>query len=275
MSNPSDPPATTGVHLPAIGLGTMRQHGDACRDVVEAALAAGYRHIDTARKYGNESEVGAGIARSSVPRDQIVVTTKLTSDDLAPAQVRAATRESLDRLQLEVIDLLLIHWPNPAVPLADTLGAMTALRDEGLVRAIGVANFPSALLREAVALTDIVTNQVEYHPYLEQGAVLDACREAGTVLTAYCPLARADELLTDPTVTSIAVGHGHTPAQVVLRWLVQQPGVVAIPGASDLAHLRENLAIEDFELDADAMATISGLARGGRVVDPPHAPIWD
>jgi 2,5-diketo-D-gluconate reductase B len=268
-------PAADGLLVPAIGLGTMRQRGDACSTLVEAALAEGYRHIDTARKYGNERAVGAGLARSSVARDEVLLTTKLAPGELRGHRVRAATEDSLRELGVDHLDLLLVHWPDPAVPLAETLEAMTALREDGLVRAIGVANFPSTMLREATGLAELATDQVEYHPYLGQQPVLDACRHAGLVVTAYCPLARAGELLEEDVVREVAGSHGRSPAQVVLRWLIQQPSVVAIPGTSSIDHLRENLAVQDFELTNDEIVAIAALARSGRVVDPPHAPDWD
>jgi 2,5-diketo-D-gluconate reductase B len=264
-----------GLLFPAIGLGTMRQQGEACTTIVEGALAEGYRHIDTARKYGNEREVGVGMARSSVPRDEILLTTKLAPDELLPDQVRLATEDSLRELGVDHVDLLLVHWPNPQVPLADTLGAMAALREDGLVRALGVANFPSVTLAEAAGIVELATDQVEYHPYLGQQPVVDACRQHGLVLTAYCPLARAGELLDEEIVRQVARDHARSPAQVVLRWLVQQPAVVAIPGASSVEHARENLAVEDFELSEEAMTALAGLERAGLLVDPPHAPTWD
>ena len=264
-----------GVALPPIGLGTMRQQGPACVELVEAALAEGYRHLDTARKYGNEAEVGEGLRRSSVPRDEVLVTTRLTPDELAAPDVRPAAEESLRTLGLDHVDLLLIHWPSPSVPIEETLGEFAALRDAGLTRAIGVANLPSTPLREAAAAFDLATDQVEYHPYLAQPAVLGACRDLGLALTAYCPLARAGDLLRDEVLVSLARTHDRTPAQIALRWLVQQANVVAIPGASSVTHLRENLDVHAFHLADDEVARIDHLARGERVVDPPHAPVWD
>lgn len=261
--------------LPGIGLGTMRLTGDTCRQLVGAALAAGYRHLDTARKYGNEADVGAAIAASAMPRDEIVLTTKLAPDELAAGDVQRATVSSLARLGTDHVDLLLVHWPNPDVALAETLEALAEVRDEGKARAIGVANFPTGLLKEALATVDgLVTNQVEYHPYLAQDAVLEQVRAEGLVLTAYCPLARG-ALLDDPVLAEVAAGRGRTVAQVALRWLVQQDRVVAIPRTSNVDRLHENLAALEFTLTNDEMAAITRLARGLRVVDPPHAPTWD
>ena len=267
--------SVAGITFPAIGFGTMRQRGDACAELVDAALAMGYRNIDTARKYGNEAAVGAGIRRSSVSRDDFLVTTKLPPDDLPADRVRAAVEDSLRNLGLDYVDLFLVHWPRADVPLADTLGVMADLREAGLTRFIGVSNFPSALLEEAVGITDLVTNQVEYHPYLAQDVVLPKVRDLGLVLTAYCPLGRGGPLLRDPVLGEIAATHGRSVAQVALRWLVQQPRVVAVPGTSSVEHLRENLSVYDFTLDDSEMAAIGRLARGDRVVNPPTAPAWD
>lgn len=262
--------------LPSVGLGTMRLQGDDGRRIIEAALAEGYRHVDTARKYGNEAEVGAALAASSVPRHEVTVTTKLAPDELTTSLVPKATEDSLRRLRTEYVDLLLIHWPNLELPLEQTLEAMTELRDRGLVRALGVANFPTSLLTEAKRLeAGLVTDQVEYHPYLAQDAVLDRVRAEGMVLTAYCPLARG-RLLDDPVLVQVATDHGCTSAQIALRWLVQQDDVVAIPGTSDVSRLRENLGVlSGPRLSDDEMSRIAGLARGERLVDPPHAPDWD
>jgi 2,5-diketo-D-gluconate reductase B len=262
--------------LPSIGLGTMRLVGDVCEQVVGAALAEGYRHLDTARKYGNEQAVGAALARSQVAADEVLVVTKLAPDELSAEAVPRAAEDSLRALGLDVLPLLLIHWPNPRIPLAETLEAMAALRDRGLIAGLGVANFPTALVREAVRLVDgLVTDQVEYHPYLSQERLLASLRAEDVTLTAYCPLAR-QHLLEDPVVVAVAGSHGCTPAQVVLRWLVQQPGVVAIPGTSNPARLRENLAAaEGPHLSDEELARLAARACGERVVDPPHAPEWD
>lgn len=261
--------------LPAIGLGTMRLQGNDCESLVDAALAEGYRHLDTARRYGNEAAVGAGIRRSSVPRDDIVVTTKIWFDELSPEEVEAAAVESLARLCLDYVDLLLIHWPSRTVPVQETLASLTELREQGMTRFIGVANFPSALLAEVASTPGMVGNQVEFHPYLAQDAVLSVVREHGLTLTAYCPLGRDGTLLADETVRAVADDCGRTPAQIILRWLIQQDSVVAIPGTSSVQHLRDNFAVHDFELAPEQMERISALAHGARVVDPPHAPLWD
>ena len=263
--------------LPGVGLGTMRMDGDKCRKVVGAALAEGYRHLDTARSYGNEAAVGQALEESSARREDVVLVTKVPPTLLAADDVRETAEESLRRLRTEYVDILLVHWPSRSVPIEEALGAMAELRERGLARTIGVANFPTALLSQAMGIIDgLVTNQVEYHPYLSQRLVLEQLRSAGMVLTAYCPLGR-QVLLDDPVLRVIADDHGRTTAQIALRWLVQQDRVIAIPGTTTVLRLRENLdALDGPHLTDDEMARISDLARGGRVVNPPEkAPVWD
>jgi diketogulonate reductase-like aldo/keto reductase len=265
-----------GAAIPALGLGTWRLAGDECVRAVRWALDAGYRHIDTAAMYGNEDAVGVAVRASGLARDEIFVTTKIWRDDVAPGDLERAAEASLRRLRLGYADLLLIHWPNLAVPLRGTMEALCKVKRSGLARHIGVANFPSALLDQAVALADepLVTNQCEYHPYLDQTRVLAACRRHGLSLTSYCPIGRA-EVLTDPVIRAIAARHGRTAAQIVLRWHVQQPQVIAIPKSGDRNRMAENIAIFDFALTEDEMRRISALARpNGRMVDPGWSP-WD
>ncbi len=262
--------------MPGIGFGTLGNKGEAGRALVEAALAEGYRYIDTSRYYANEEEVGRGLERSSVPRGDVWLTTKLLHPKTPPQpDIRGELDESLRRLRTDYVDLLLIHWPNPDVSLEWALGEFAALRERGKARAIGVSNFPTALLRQALDLVgDLATNQVEYHPYLDQRAVLDLVRERGLVLTAHSPLARG-AVFGDPVLQEIAEQRQLSVAQVALRWLVQQERVVAIPGAQNVEQLRENLKILELTLTHDEMAAISSLARGTRIVNPPHSPDWD
>lgn len=266
-----------GAKIPAIGLGTFKLEGAACVEAVSFALQAGYRHIDTAKMYGNEEAVGEGIRASGVPRADIFVTTKVWWEDIAPGDLQRSAEASLGRLKLDDVDLLLIHWPNKAVPLGDSIGALCDAKRRGLARHIGVSNYPSGMLREVISLAGepLVANQVEYHPRLDQSAVLAASREAGVALTSYCPLGRGD-VVNDTSVQEIARTHDRTPGQIILRWHVQQPGVVAIPKSGDPGRIARNLDIFDFKLGADEMATLSALARpGGRLVDPAFAPDWD
>jgi diketogulonate reductase-like aldo/keto reductase len=266
-----------GATIPALGLGTWQLGGEACVQAIRWALEAGYRHIDTAAMYGNEEAVGAGIRAGGVPRDEIFLTTKVWPDDLAPGDLERSAEASVRRLKLDHVDLLLIHWPNLAIPLRGTMEALCRAKRQGLARHIGVANFTVALLEEAVRLSSepLVTNQCEYHPYLDQGPVLAACRKHGLSLTSYCPIGRA-AVFSERAVRDIARAHGKTPAQVVLRWHVQQPGVIAIPKSGNRKRIAENIAIFDFALSDEEMRAISGLAhRDGRIISPSFAPPWD
>lgn len=266
-----------GARIPAIGLGTFGLTGDGCSQAVEWALEAGYRHIDTAKMYDNEEAVGAGLKAAGVPREDIFVTTKVWFEDIAPGDLERSAEASLRGLGLDHVDLLLIHWPNPNVPLAQSTAALCNAKRRGLARYVGVSNYTVAMLDEAVghASEPLVANQVEHHPYLGQTRLREACRRHGVAMTAYCPLGRAG-VLTDPVLSEIGERHGKSVSQVVLRWHVQQPGAVAIPKSGTRRHIADNIAIFDFELTADEMARISALSRpDGRVVDPTFAPHWD
>jgi len=262
-----------GFKIPIVGLGTWAV-SDPAR-VVEQAIRIGYRHIDTAQMYGNEAEVGKGVRASGVPRREVMVTTKVQPTLLAPHDLERSVKESLARLRLDIIDLLLIHWPNPRVPLSETLGAMLKVKREGYVRAIGVSNFTVALLAEAGKVTDeVVCNQVECHPFLDQSKVIAACREHGMAVVAYSPIARGQAHGND-LLTRIGKPHGKTAAQVSLRYLVQQ-NIVVIPRTSRLERLEENFSIFDFTLSDAEMRKIAGLARrSGRIVDWTWSPSWD
>jgi len=262
--------------MPGIGFGTLGNVGDAGCSLVEAALAEGYRYIDTSRYYGNEEAVGRALARSSVPRGDVWVTTKLLHPK-TPSQPDLALEleKSLRLLQTDYVDLLLIHWPRPELSLEWALREFAALREQGKARTIGVSNFPTALLRQALEIVgDLAANQVEYHPYLNQRSLLDLMRARELVLIAHSPLARG-AVLNDPVLQEIATRRQFSVAQVVLRWLVQQERVVAIPGVQNVEQLRENLKVLEVTLTSDDMTAISALARGMRVVNPSHGPAWD
>jgi diketogulonate reductase-like aldo/keto reductase len=266
-----------GAAIPAIGLGTWPLEGEACASAVEAALAAGYRHIDTAAMYGNEEAVGAGLRASPVPRADVFVTTKVWHSDLAPGDLERSAEASLRRLGLDAIDLLLIHWPNLTIPLAGSIEALCNVKRRGLAKHIGVANFTVQLLDEAVSLASepLVANQCEYHPRLDQSKVREACRRHAMAFTSYSPLGKA-EVLREPVLQEIARAHGRTPAQVVLRWHVQQPGVVAVPKSGNPQRIAENTEVFDFTLSDEEMRRISSLARpDARLISPAFAPPWD
>ena len=263
-----------GQRIPALGFGTFQLEGKDCYEGVRDALDIGYRHIDTAQMYGNEEQVGRAIQDSRISREDIFLTTKIWFEHLEPDEVRRTTEQSLLKLRVDLVDLLLIHWPNDDVPLEETLAAMLDLREEGKTRQVGVSNFTPTLLRQALEQAPVVCNQVEYHPFLSQKELLHMAGEHDLLLTAYSPLARG-LVPEDPTLREIGRHHGKTAVQVALRWSIQQPRVAAIPKASTAEHRRTNFDIFDFELSEDEMERIHGLARGQRVIDPDIAPDWE
>jgi 2,5-diketo-D-gluconate reductase B len=265
-----------GARIPALGLGTMTLKENVCVDIVTAALRAGYSHLDTAQMYGNEREVGEGMRASGVKREDVFLVTKVWHNRLAAGDLERSVDESLERLKLPYVDLLLIHWPNAAIPLKDTLGALAKVKRAGLTRHIGVANFTVALVEEAVRVSDepLVTNQIEVHPFIDRTKLLAACRRHGISVTAYCPIARG-KVPGNPVIERVAKAHGKSAGQVALRWLVQQ-GVIPIPRTGKVERLKENLAAFDFSLAPAEMDEIAALKRpDGRVVNPAHAPKWD
>jgi len=269
-----------GARIPAIGLGTMTLKEQVCIDAIKTALRLGYRHLDTAERYGNEEWVGEGLrqglAASGLKREDVFVTTKVYWDKLAPGDFERSVEESLAKLKLLWVDLLLIHWNNPKVPLSDSISALCAAKRKGQTRHIGVANFTTAMLDEAVKLASepLVTNQIEVHPFLDQSKVLAACRRHGVSVTAYCPLARG-KVLGNETLERIGKAHGKSASQVALRYLAQQ-AIISIPRTANPDHLAADFAVFDFKLADAEMAEIAALKRpDGRVVNPPHAPKWD
>jgi diketogulonate reductase-like aldo/keto reductase len=267
-----------GARIPLIGLGTWDLRGRTCARLTEQALRLGYRHIDTAEMYDNEREVGEGLRASGVKRDDVFITTKVWPSHFAPRELERAAKESLARLRLSEVDLLLLHWPNPQIPLSETLGALCKFKRMGLARHIGVSNFTVAMIDDAVRLADepLVCNQIELHPFLDQSKVIEACRRHGMAVVAYSPIARG-QVKGNKVLAHIGKAHGKTAAQVSLRYLVQQ-GIVVIPRTSRRERLAENLAIFDFELSATEMIDIAQLAhRDGRIVDYAYSgsPQWD
>lgn len=265
-----------GASIPLIGLGTWDLRGRSCARLVEQALRLGYRHVDTAQMYENEREVGEGVRGSGVRRKEIFVTTKIWPSHFAPNDLERSVKESLVKLRLSEVDLLLLHWPNPQIPLSETMGALCKMKSAGFARHIGVSNFTVALIEAAVqfATEPLATNQIECHPFLDQSKVIAACRRHGIAITAYCPLARG-QAMRDETLTRIGRRHGKSGSQVALRYLVQQR-IAAIPRTSRVERLSENLEVFDFELDEAEMEEIRGLAKpGGRILDAAWAPKWD
>jgi 2,5-diketo-D-gluconate reductase B len=265
-----------GAKIPAIGLGTWELRGRTCARLVEQALRLGYRHIDTAQIYENEREVGDALRASGVPRNEVFVTTKVWTNHFAPHELERSTKESLVKLRVAEVDLLLLHWPNPRVPLSETLDALAHARKLGMARHIGVSNFTVALMEEAVARcpAPLICNQVEYHPYLDQTRVREACAQHDLALVAYSPIAKG-RVRKDEVLARIGRAHGKSAAQVCLRWLVQQQ-VAAIPRTSRLERLSENIEVFDFELTGEEMAEISALgSRDGRLTDFGFSPKWD
>jgi len=258
--------------IPQVGLGTFRLEGEACSELVATALRLGYRHVDTAQGYGNEAAVGEGIATSGVPRDEVFVTTKVQPQLIGDGDLQRSVEESLVRLRSSAIDLLLLHWPNPAIPLAESIRALNEVKRRGLVRHIGLSNFTPRLLDDALRLTTepFATEQLEYHPYLDQTTMLARLRRNRLAVTAYCPLALG-RVVGDPTIERIARTYGRTAAQITLRWLVQQSDVIAIPKTSHVGRLEENLAVFDFALTDREMSAMSSLVQpGSRLIDEPQ-----
>ena len=267
-----------GARIPLVGLGTWELRGRTCARIVEEALRLGYRHVDTAELYDNEYEVGEGLRASGVAREEVFVTTKIWPSHFAARELERAAKESLTRLKLAPVDLLLLHWPNPRIALRETIGALCNVKRAGLARHIGVSNFTVALIEEAVGLADepLVCNQIEVHPFIDQSKVIAACARHGMAVVAYSPVARGG-VKRDKALAKIGAAHDKTAVQVALRFLVQQ-GIVVIPRTSRVERLKENLAIFDFALSKAEMAEIARLAhRDGRIVDYAYSgsPKWD
>ena len=257
-----------GAKIPLVGLGTWELRGRTCARAVEQALRLGYRHVDTAEMYDNERDVGDGIRGSGVKRNELFITTKIWPTHFAPRALERAARDCLVRLRLSEVDLLLLHWPNPQIPLSETLGALDKVKRDGLARNIGISNFTVAQIEEAVAISTepLVCDQVECHPYLDQSKVMAACHAHGMAVVAYSPIARGNAK-NDAVLARIGAAHKKTAAQISLRYLVQQ-NIVVIPRTSKVERLTENAALFDFTLGDDEMAEIAALARrDGRLVD--------
>ncbi len=250
-----------GARIPVFGLGTWDLRGRTCTRMVEAALRLGYRHIDTAAMYDNERDVGDGLRASGVPREEIFVTTKVWSTHLAARDLERSAQQSLAKLKLERLDLLLIHWPNPRIPLSETIPALCKMKRLGLTRHIGISNFTVSLVEEAVRLADepLVTNQIEWHPFVDQSDIRKACREHGLSVTAYSPVAKG-RAAHNKALAAIGARHGKSASQVALRFLLQE-GAIVIPRTSQPERLAENFNVFDFELTGAELAEVRKLAR--------------
>ena len=261
--------SANGARIPQLGFGTSGLQSTTTAENILTALNAGYRHIDTARKYGSERAVGEGMRASGVPRQDIFLVTKVSHENLRAEDFARSVDESLKALQADYVDLLMVHWPNPRIPLSETMQALAKAKRQGLARHVGVANFNIALIDQALKLCDepLVALQAEFHPYLDQTKLLNAARERGLIFVGYCPLGRG-RLFSDPVLGALAKKRGRTLAQIALRWLIQQ-GVAPIPRSSDPVRVAQNFDVFDFTLDADEMARISGLKRAnGRIANP-------
>ncbi|WP_142847165.1 aldo/keto reductase [Telmatospirillum sp. J64-1] len=270
--------SANGASIPALGFGTFRMDEPSVLRMVPHVLKLGYRHIDTAQIYGNEAAVGEGIASSGVARGDIFLTTKVWVDKYRHDAFLRSVDESLKKLKTDYVDLLLLHWPNEDVPLAEQIGALNEVKAAGKVRHIGVSNFSRSLLAEAIRLSDapIVTNQIEYHPYLDQSAMIEAARQAGLSITAYYAMADG-KVFADPVLKDFGARHGKSVSQIVLRWVIQQQDLVVLSKTVGEERAAENFAIFDFTLSEEEMARIHGLAKpDGRILNPAGlAPVWD
>ena len=264
--------SAAGLTVPALGFGTWELGPDVAERGVAAALDVGYRHVDTASMYGNEEAVGAAIRTSGVDRDHIHLTTKVAPEDAD--DVVDAAHASLDRLGLDHVDLLLIHWPSHVAPVEQVVEGLERAREQGMTRAIGVSNHTSEQVALAAKVAPLATNQVEFHPFLSQDAVLAACRAHDMFLTAYSPLAKG-RVFDDDTITSIAEETGASPATVTLRYLLDQGEIAVLPRSSNPDHIAGNAKVDEVELSDEQRRRIDDLPKDRRIIDPPNAPEWD
>ena len=247
---------THGRRIPALGYGTWPMKGDECVRSVSTALEVGYRHLDTAAAYENEAEVGRAVAASGLERDEIFITTKVWKTNLGARDLTDSAERS--REALGRIDLLLIHWPNPDIPLSESMTALENIRARGVAQSIGVSNFDAALIAEATGLAPVVCDQIPLHPYIDQRATIAACRDRDVAVTAYSPLAKG-RVHEDPVLVEIGSRHGKRPGQIALRWLLQQDGVIAIPKSANRDRMSANIDVFDFTLTEDEMTRIATL----------------
>jgi 2,5-diketo-D-gluconate reductase B len=266
-----------GTSVPTLGIGTWEVTGDDARDAVADALAAGYRHVDTAVGYANHREVGEGLRRSGLARDEYWLTTKIPPDDFAPAALRASAVRSLADLGVDHVDLLLLHWPvGGDEVVVEALGELQGLRTDGLIRELGVSNVPAGMLKRLLgAVPEIFADQVEFHAQLEQDRLLAVAAENDLMVTAYSPLANGKGLIEQETLQDIAAARGASPAQVAIAWLARKPGVTVLPRSTNPDRRRENLAALEVDLTDEDVARLDELSTSRkRYIDPPFAPDW-
>lgn len=264
--------------MPRLGLGTWRRHDEDGYRAILTGIELGYRHVDTAQTYGTEAHVGRALRASGLQRDELFITTKVGDVNLAKRDFLPSVEQSLARIGVDAVDLLLIHWPSPkdAVPLESYIHDLAEAKARGMTRSIGVSNFPCALVARAAALLgpgQIATNQVEVHPYFQNHPVRACCAAQGIGVTAYMPLA-GGRVMTDPVIGRIATTHGESPATVTLAWLLAR-GMAAIPASGRRDHLAANLRALDLRLDEGDLAAIDACDRGERLIDPAKSPAWD
>lgn len=264
-----------GIEVPEIGFGTYKLHDRECENAVRMALDIGYRHIDTAQMYKNELEIGRALSVSNIPREDLFLTTKIWHTNLDADDVLQSTEQSLRNLDTPYVDLLLIHWPNEQYNLRKTIESMLVLRDQGKAMNIGVSNFPLDLLKKVndEIRAPIFCNQVEFHPFIDQFDLLDYAIEKDILLTAYSPLAQG-KVLENETLRNIGEEYDKSPAQIALRWLIEQENVAAIPKGSSEDHIRENFEVFDFQLSDKHFNQIDDLQKDMRLVNPSFAPNW-
>lgn len=263
-----------GERVPALGFGTYKLTGQECVEGVMDALELGYRHIDTAQSYENEAEVGEAIRRSGVNQEELFLVSKVKPSNYPAGRARESTLLSLERLGVERIDLMLLHWPPYRTPLEEPLSDLIELVEEGAVRRIGVSNFPTSLVERAAEIAPLFCNQVEYHPFLSQRRVAEQAEELDLLITGYRPLA-AGRVNESPLLRKLGEKYGKTPAQAALRWQIQQPRVATIPKSATHERRKENIDLFDFELSASEMSAVHALADGTRFVNPEDGPEWD
>jgi 2,5-diketo-D-gluconate reductase B len=264
--------------MPRLGLGTWLRHDEDGYRAILTGIELGYRHIDTAQTYGTESHVGRALRAGGLRRDELFITTKVGDVNLAKRDFLPSVEQSLARIGVDAVDLLLIHWPSSkdAVPFESYIHDLAEVKARGMTRAIGVSNFPCALVARAAAIlgsNQMTTNQVEVHPYLQNHPVRTCCASHGMIVTAYMPLA-GGRVTTDPVIGRIAAKHGESPATVTLAWLLAR-GMAAIPASGRRDHMAANLRALDLRLDEDDLAAIDARDRGERLIDPAKSPAWD